>query len=401
MPKKALAADNSAVQELLSRNVEEIIDRKHLEEALRSGKKLRIKFGIDPTGKEIHIGRAIVLWKLREFQDLGHQIVLILGDYTALIGDPSDKLSKRPMLTPAEVKKNLKTYLAQMGKILDLGKTEVRYNSEWLGDLQLLDVLKLTDLFTVSQMIERRNFKERFDKEEEISLREFMYPMMQGYDSVAVKADLELGGTDQLFNLMAGRKIQEHYGQKPQDILMTAMLFGLDGRKMSTSWGNVVNINDDPEEQFGKIMSMKDEMIIPYFYAVTALGAETIGEYEKALAQGENPKIIKEKLAAAVAARYHGTEAAGKAASNFQQIFSSGILESADIPKLEIKENVTLLDLLMHTGVPSSKSDARRLIEQGAIALDDRIKGDPQEVIKIKNGAVLKVGKRHYFRLAS
>ena len=269
-------AKSPKIEALLTRNVEQVIDRAHLAAALASGKKLRVKFGIDPTGTKIHIGRAVALWKLREFQDLGHKIVLIIGDYTALIGDPSDKLEKRPMLTAAAIRENLKGYLAQIGKIIDLKKTEIRYNSEWLSKLKFADTLDLTDLFSASQMIERRNFKERWEKEQEISLREFMYPLMQGYDSVAVKADVELGGTDQLFNLTAGRKIQQHYGQKPQDILMTGMLDGTDGRKMSTSWGNVINVTDAPAEQYGRVMSVRDDLIGQYFRLATDVPAAKI-----------------------------------------------------------------------------------------------------------------------------
>ncbi len=253
------------IDRLLSRNVEDVIDRKHLAEALRSGKKLRIKHGVDPTGPKIHIGRAVALWKLREFQELGHTIVLIIGDFTAQIGDPSDKLEKRPFLSREQIEKNLKDYLPQIAKIIDLKKTEVRYNSEWLAKLNLRDFSELADLFSFQQILERRNFQDRWRKHEEISYREGTYPLLQGYDSVAVKADAELGGTDQLFNLLAGRKIQERYEQKPQDIMTTKMIIGLDGRKMSTSWGNVINISDDPDEQFGKTMSLRDELIPEYF----------------------------------------------------------------------------------------------------------------------------------------
>src|SRR3989344_1138594 len=258
--------DAGKIRHLLARNVEQVIDRAHLEKTLKSGKKLRIKLGIDPTGEKIHIGRAIVLWKLREFQELGHQVVLIIGDFTAQIGDPSDKLSKRPMLSREQVEKNMRDYLSQIGKILDLHKTETRYNSKWLDKLNFRETAELAESFSVQQMLHRRNFQERWKEGQDISLREFLYPIIQGYDSVAIKADVELGGTDQLFNLMAGREVQKQCGQKPQDVMTVGMLSGTDGRKMSTSWGNVINIVDPADEQFGKIMSMPDKMIQDYFH---------------------------------------------------------------------------------------------------------------------------------------
>ena len=253
----------------MERGVTSIVDRAHLENALDSGKTLRIKLGIDPTGPNIHLGRAIALRKLCAFQNLGHQAVLIVGDYTALIGDPSDKLSKRPMLTKTDVKKNLKNYKKQIGKILDLKKTEFRFNSNWLSKLKFQEISQLAESFSLQQMVERRNFKDRLDKREEISLHEFLYPLMQGYDSVAVKSDVELGGFDQLFNLHAGRVIQRHYGQKEQDLITVEMLEGTDGRKMSTTWGNVVTILDEPNDMFGKLMSLHDELIPKYLLLCT------------------------------------------------------------------------------------------------------------------------------------
>ncbi len=393
------ALREAKIEHLLTRNVEEVIERDHLAAALRGGRKLRVKFGIDPTGAKIHVGRAVVLWKLREFQGLGHQVVLIVGDYTAQIGDPSDKLEKRPFLTAKQIKENLKNYLPQIGKILDLKKVEVRYNSEWLGKLNFLDVMHLTDLFTVSQMIERRNFRERWEKEEDISLRELMYPLMQGYDSVAVASDVELGGTDQLFNLLAGRKIQEHYSQKPQDVLMTSMLMGLDNRKMSTSWGNVINVSDSADEQFGKIMSVRDELIIPYFRMATDLPEEEIAALEKELKHGANPKDIKAALAESVAARYHGPQAAARAADKFQNIFSKKKVRGESVPLLQAQVKVSMLGLVMQSKVAASKSEARRLIEQGAVKIDDKVVKNPQAEVHLDGGEILKVGKRHFFKI--
>lgn len=387
------------IDALLNRNVEQVIEKDHLATMLRGGKKLRVKLGIDPTGKKIHIGRAIVLWKLREFQDLGHKVVLIIGDYTALIGDPSDKLEKRPMLTDAQIKENLKGYLAQIGMILNLRKVDVRYNSKWLKKLNFKDILELTDLFSASQIIERRNFKDRWDREEEISLRELMYPIMQGYDSVAVEADVELGGTDQLFNLLAGRKVQGHYGQKPQDILVTSMLDGTDGRKMSTSWGNVINISDEPDEQYGKVMAARDEVIMQYFKLATDLPLEKIAEHERALKGGANPKDVKQELAFAIVRRYRGEDAARKAAENWEKMFSKKDLADADIPELKIKNNLSVVDLIMLSGVVVSKGEARRLIEQGAVSVDGKIQKDWSAEINFSGGEIVKIGKRHFFKV--
>ena len=387
------------VKNLLTRNVEKVINKNHLEKALLSGRKLRVKHGIDPTGEKIHLGRAVSLWKLREFQELGHKIVLIIGDFTAQIGDPSDKLLKRPFLTKAQVEKNLKNYLPQIGKILNLKKAEVRYNSKWLSKLKFREISELADIFSVQQMIRRRNFSERWEKNQEISLRELTYPLMQGYDSVAVKADVEIGGSDQLFNLLAGRKIQEHYGQKPQDILTTKMLSGLDGRKMSTSWGNVVNISDKPDEQYGKIMSMHDNQIINYFELATDLDEKEIAVYKKELkTEKANPKIIKEKLAFAIVKRYHGEEAAELARQNFNKLFSKKEAP-ADLPVLKLKsKSVSVLDVVLKSGVVKSKNEARRLIEQGGFDVDGVAKKNPQEILNLRGGEVLKIGKKSFFR---
>ncbi|MEK7081658.1 MAG: tyrosine--tRNA ligase, partial [Patescibacteria group bacterium] len=278
-----------SIEELLTRGVEEVFVRESLKQKLLSGKQLRVKFGIDPTGAKIHIGRAITLWKLRAFQELGHKIVLIIGDFTAQIGDPSDKLSKRPMLSKEQVQENFKDYKNQIGKILDLSKVEFVYNGDWLGKLGFQEISELAEGFSVQQMTARRNFKERLDKGEEVSLREFMYPLMQGYDSVVVKADVEIGGTDQLFNLKAGRVIQKHYGQVEQDIMTLKMLSGTDGRKMSTSWGNVITIVDEPDDMFGKIMSVRDDLILDYFLLCTDTPVEEIEKVKSEMTAGKNP----------------------------------------------------------------------------------------------------------------
>ncbi len=387
------------IEEVLTRGVEQITEKDHLSRALLSGKKLRIKHGIDPTGPKIHIGRASTLWKLRAFQGLGHKIVLIIGDYTAQIGDASDKLSKRPFLSAAQVKENMKYYTKQLGMVLDMKKTELHHNSKWFSKMKLREFDELAELFSVQQMIARRNFKERWEKEEEISIRELHYALYQGYDSVAIKADVEVGGADQLFNLFAGRKIQEHYGQKPQDILTTKMLLGIDGRKMSTSWGNVINIMDSADEQFGRVMSMHDERIIEYFEIATDVPLSSVHEYKEEMRRGSNPKTIKERLAFEIVKRYHGEKAARDAGTRFEKTFSKKEIPE-EIPELKLKtKEIGIIELLLGTGI-ASNSEARRLIGQGAVELDGVLKNDPYETMRPRGGEVLKIGKHRFFRIS-
>ncbi len=393
-----LMTKQEKVRDLLTRNVQEVVGREHLRAILLNSRKLRVKHGIDPTGEKIHIGRAVVLWKLKEFQDLGHKIILIIGDFTAQIGDPSDKLAKRPFLTSNQVKKNLKSYLDQISRVLDLKKIEVRHNSEWLSKLDFREISELAENFTIQQMLERRNFSDRMRRQEEISVRELLYPLMQGYDSVAVKADVELGGTDQLFNLLAGRKIQERYGQRPQDILVTKMLLGLDGRKMSTSWGNVINITDSPDEQYGKVMSMRDEAIPEYLELTTGLAIEEVRSLIGAMSAGGNPKEAKERVAYETVKRYHGEKAAFLAASNFSRVFSKKDL-SVDLPSLLVPKKIELTDLVLKSGVAKSKAQAWRLITQGGFSLDGKVLRYPKESISLKGGEVVKIGKKSFFRV--
>jgi tyrosyl-tRNA synthetase len=388
------------IKKLLTRKVKDIVLKEHLEKRLLSGEKLRIKHGIDPTGKKIHIGRAVVLWKLREFQELGHKIVLIIGDFTAQIGDPSDKLAKRPFLTEKEVKENMKNYLPQIGKILDLKKCEVHYNSKWLKKLNFKQVCELADIFTVQQMLERRNFSERFKNHQDISLREFLYPIMQGYDSVAVSADVELGGEDQLFNLHAGRKIQEFFGQEPQDILTTKMLFGLDGRKMSTSWGNVINITNPPDEQFGKVMSMHDEMIPEYLELTTDLDETTIQDLIFKLKTNKiNPKDVKKIIGFEIVKRYWGEEEAKKAKEKFEKLFERKEIVQ-DLPQIQLKDKkINIIDLILLTSAVKSKSEAKRLVEQGGFKINNKQIKDIKKELVLEGGEIIKIGKHRFFKI--
>lgn len=377
------------INEILSRGVEEIIEKESLLKRLQSGKKLRIKHGIDPTGPKIHIGRAIQFQKLRAFQELGHQIVLIIGDFTALIGDASDKQAMRKVLTEKEIKENIKDYKKQIGKILDLKKTEIKYNSQWLNKLSAKDLLRLSMNFTAQQLIQRRNFKERWDSGKPIGFYELDYPLLQGYDSVAVKADVEIGGSDQLFNLLAGREIQKSFGQFPQDIITFKMLNGLDGRKMSTSWGNIITIVDSPNDMYGKIMSMKDELIPEYFELCTLLSFD----------KNENPKSLKIKLAKEIIKTYYSQKEALKAQENFENVFKNNQAPD-DISKIEIKEaELPILDLLVKTGIAFSKAEARRLVEQNGVKIDGIIKNNWQEKIKVGKGMVIQAGKRRFAKI--
>jgi len=383
--------------ELLERNVETVLPSKEaLEKKLQKG-KLRIKHGIDPTGPKIHIGRAVVLWKLREFQDAGHKIVLIFGDFTARIGDPSDKDKRRPLLSEDQIKVNTAGYLDQIGRILDTSKVEVHYNSEWHGAMSEADLITLARLLTVNQMLARRNFSERVKEKKEIGIDEFLYPLLQGYDSVAVRADVELGGSDQLFNLQAGRIIQEAYGQEPQCIMTTGMLWGLDSRKMSTSWGNVVNITDEPNEMYGKLMSLNDELMPNYLRLTTRLSEQEIKEIE-AIA---HPKKRKEQLAYEVVKLYHGKGAATKAKEEFKKVFTQKELP-IDIKEVFVEKGLyTVHDLLSRCALmlSNSKSEARRLILQGGVRVNDEVVTSPSQLIQITKPILLSKGKRNIVKI--
>lgn len=389
--------DKQKINEVLTRGVEEVIDISHLRERMEKGEMLRVKFGIDPTGPKIHLGRAVPLRKLRAFQDLGHQIVFIVGDFTARIGDPSDKLQKRPMLAKEEIEKNMKGYLTQLGKILDMKKVEIHYNSEFLSKLNLEEISDLAESFTVGQMLARRNFKDRFEKGEEISVREFLYPLMQGYDSLAVNADLEIGGNDQLFNLKAGRIVQRHYGKPEQDILIMRMVEGTDGRKMSTSWGNLITIVDEPNEIFGKLMSISDELITKYLLLTTDMPEAEIMDIGGRMEKGElNPRDAKMDLAQRVVEIYYGNNEAEIAKNNFIETFQKGGVPE-DVREVEVETGVNLSDVLLGEGLVVSKADFRRLIDGNAVEIDENRINDLQ--YKIEKACLVKVGKHRFLKI--
>ncbi len=388
------------IDEILSRGVNEVIDKEHLKKRLLSGEKLRIKLGIDPTSPNLHLGRAVSLMKLRDFQQLGHQIVLIIGDFTGVIGDTSDKESERPMLEKETVESNLTTYLEQAGKLLDMDNVEFHRNSEWLGKLTYGEISEQADTFSLAEFIARENIKKRLEKGTRVSLRELLYPLMQGYDSVMLKADVELGGTDQRFNLLAGRELQKKYKQLPQDILMVNLIEGLDGRKMSSSWGNTINLTDDANSMFGKVMSMGDELIGKYFIHCTRLPMEEIVEIEKQMKDGAlNPRDAKLRLAGEITEIYHGEEAARQAREYFINTFSKKEIPT-DIAEFKIEGEMKLAELVLKSGNASSMGDARRKIEQGGVSVDEEKFLDPQFIVtKDLDQKVLKIGKMGFVKI--
>jgi len=390
--------DRSKIHDILNRGVEEVFIRESLEKKLKSGRQLKIKLGFDPTGDQIHIGRAITLWKLRAFQDLGHQIIFIVGDFTARIGDPSDKLEKRPMLSVDLIKKNLRNYKKQIGKIIDVNRAKFLFNSTWLSKLNLEEISELAESFSVQQMSNRRNFKDRMDNGMEVSLREFLYPLMQGYDSVVVKADVEIGGFDQLFNLKAGRIIQKHYKMSEQDVLTTKMLLGTDGRKMSTSWGNVINISDEPDQMFGKIMSVRDDLIENYFSLCTKVSETELKRVVERLSGGENPRDIKIDLAKTIVSLYYGESSAKKSAENFVATFSEKKAPE-NILVINVKNRSLLVDALLSNQLVSSKTEFRRLIQGGAVTNMDEGKTITDQNLTIKENMTLKIGKHRFAKI--
>jgi tyrosyl-tRNA synthetase len=399
-----IITDEIKIDEILSRGTEDIIDREHLKKKLMSGKQLNIKFGIDPTGPMIHIGRASVLIKLKDFQDLGHKITLIIGDFTALIGDASDKEATRKLVTEEEIKKNLKDYLKQIGMILDLKKVEVKHNKDWFGKMKAEELIKLAMNFTAQQMIQRRNFKERWDSEKPIRVHELLYPLLQGYDSVVIKSDLELGGFDQLFNIKAGRELQRVFNQEPQDVMTVRMIYGLDGRKMSTSWGNVINILDEPKDMFGKLMTLKDEMIVDYFESCTRVPMLQVNEFKVSLeSKVMNPKEIKKILAKEIITFFHGRKKAEEAEKEFEQVFEDKKLPT-EIEEVKIEEEkMSIQDLLVKLNLASSKGEAKRVVEQGGVRIvkGEEIKEikDWQTEIQIEKGVIVQVGKRNFRKI--
>lgn len=392
--------DNNSIKSFFGRALDEAIVREHFEAGLKSGKKMRVKYGADPTASDLHLGHAVVLRKLKELQDLGHHIVFIIGDFTARVGDPTGRLESRPALSEEEIKNNSKTYFEQVGKILDVKKTEIIYNSEWFSKEGWADVLKLAGKFTVQQVLERDDFSRRLKDGREIFVHEILYPLMQAYDSVRVKADAEIGGTDQKFNMLAGRDLQRKMNLPEQDVLTVPLLVGVDGvKKMSKSAGNYIALNDDPNAMFGKIMSIPDSLILHYAELAAFLPAETLEDIGRNLKSGKNPRDEKIKVAEAAAALYHGEKSGRAAAEEFIKVFSKKETP-AEMPEIPANKNkMNVLDLLALTKCFSSKSEAKRAVEQRGVELDGKVLADWREEAEFKTGAVLKIGKKRFFKI--
>lgn len=399
--KSSVNTDPKAIDELLTRGVDEVIGEENLRKRMLAGERLRVKLGIDPTSPKLHLGRSIPLLKLRDFQKLGHQVVFIIGDFTGVIGDTSDKDSERPMLARDVIATNMKTYREQAGKILDLSKCEVRYNSDWLKTPGYQEIGEQSDNFSLSEFLSRDLIKRRMEEGKRVSMRELLYPLMQGYDSVMVKSDVELGGTDQRFNLLAGRTLQEHYGQKPQAVIMNPLVEGTDGRKMSSSWGNTIDLIEEPNEMFGKIMTISDDLVVKYFTFMTRVSMGKISEYEKELEEGGNPRDVKLELAREIVRMYHGEKLADAARDGFISTFSKGETPE-DMPEFHLDAEMNIVDALVASGLCTSKNDARRQIDGGGVKLDGDVVTGYDLLVAPKNDCmVLQKGKRHFIRLVS
>ena len=392
--------------EIIKRGVEELISEeemvKKLENSIKTNQPLRIKQGFDPTAPDIHLGHTVGIRKLRQFQELGHTIVLIIGDYTGLVGDPSGKNETRPRLQYETLMKNAETYENQFFKILDRSKTEIHYNGEWFAKMKFDEIMNLAAKFTVARILERDDFTKRYKEGNPISLHEFFYPLMQGYDSVAIKADVELGATEQKFNLLTARDVQREYGQEPQVILTLPVLEGIDGgQRMSKSLGNYIGIDDEPDEMYGKIMSIPDNLILKYFTLVTDYSLAQLEEVKRRLNDGQtNPMVLKKELARTIIKMYHSESAARQAEQNFEQIFSKKeipddieeiIIPSSDLPK-------PLVKLLTECGAVSSNGEARRLIHQGGVRINNEKINDINYSFQNQGEYITKVGKRRFFK---
>lgn len=387
--------------EIIRRGCDELLIESELKDRLKSGRPLRIKAGFDPTAPDLHLGHTVLINKLKQFQDLGHHILFLIGDFTGMIGDPTGKNATRPPLTREEVEKNAETYTDQVFKILDRDKTEVVFNSSWMGRMYAADMVRLAATHTVARMLERDDFSKRYKSNQPIAIHEFLYPLVQGYDSVVLKCDIELGGTDQKFNLLMGRELQKHFNQPPQCILTMPLLEGLDGiNKMSKSLGNYVGINESPSEIFGKLMSVSDELMWRYIELLSFESLETIVRWKQDVAQGRNPRDIKVAFAQEIVARFHGKAAAQAALADFEARFKQGEAPE-NIPEINLGlegNGLIIVQALKQAGLTSSTSEALRMIEQGGVRLDGRKVSD--KALKLGKGAfVLQVGKRKFARV--
>ncbi|MBM4451111.1 MAG: tyrosine--tRNA ligase [Chloroflexi bacterium] len=384
---------------ILRRGVAETIIEAELLKLLESGKPLRLKQGFDPSCPDIHLGHVVGLRKLRQLQDLGHRVVLIVGDWTAQIGDPSGQSATRPMLTRDEVLANAKTYMEQFFKVVDEDKTEVRWQTEWFSKFGLEDVIRLTSKFTVAQFLAREDFGNRYSAGHPIAITELLYPLLQAYDSVAIEADIEFGGTDQKFNCLVGRELQQMMSQRPQQVFLVPLLVGTDGsRKMSKSLGNYVGVTDAPEDMYGKVMSIPDNLITDYFELLTDVPDEEISQYKKQMdSHSINPMVVKKRLAHEIVIQFHGAEDARQAEEHFARVFQKGEMPDEVVSlHVGVGLGVTLSAELTRAGLTKSRSEARRLLAQGAIQVEDETITEDIDMVKIGKGKKIKVGKRRF-----
>jgi len=389
--------------EIIKRGTDEILLEKDLLEKLASGRPLRIKAGFDPTAPDLHLGHTVLINKLRQFQDLGHEVMFLIGDFTGMIGDPTGKSATRPPLTRDQVIDNARSYEQQIFKILDPEKTLVMFNSSWMNEMSPVDLIELTAKHTVARMLERDDFSKRYKSGQPISIHEFLYPLIQGYDSVAMKADVELGGTDQKFNLLVGRQLQETYGQKPQVVITMPILEGLDGvQKMSKSLGNYIGIDEAPDEMFGKLMSISDDLMWRYFELLSFRPAAEIEQFQKDIEEGANPRDIKFLLCEEIIERFHDKDMAHKARENFIARFQKGAMPD-DIPEVRLEAAgapLSVSNLLKDAGLVKSTSDAMRMIKQGAVKIDGEKLSDPKHEVAQGSCHIYQVGKRRFARVS-
>ena len=389
--------------EELKRGADEILVESELVERLEAGERLRVKAGFDPTAPDLHIGHTVLINKMRQFQEFGHEVVFLIGDFTGMIGDPSGKNATRPPLSPDEIKENAKTYETQIYKILDRDRTRIEFNSTWMGAMDAAGLVKLASHHTVARILERDDFRKRYEGGQPISIHEFLYPIVQGYDSVALKADVELGGTDQKFNLLVGRQLQQDYGQDPQVVMTTPLLEGLDGvQKMSKSLGNYVGITDPPGEMFGKLMSISDELMWRYFEVLSFRSLDDIEDLGKRVRDGMNPRDAKFELAAEIVARFHDDAAADAAKQAFISRFREGAMPD-EMPELTLESDggtLGIAHLLKGAGLVSSTSEAFRMIKQGAVRIDGERVEDRSLAIDAGSTNVYQVGRRRFARVS-
>jgi len=376
--------------DLLTRAVSDVVPRKLAEEKLKKG-KIRVYWGIDPTGGKLHIGHAVPLRKFRALQDAGHEMIFLIGSFTAMIGDPSGQDAMREPLTKEQVEENLKTYIDQAGKIVDFKKAKIVYNHEWLEKLDFKDIVKLSSNFTVQQMLDRDMFQERIKQDKPIGLNEFMYPLMVGYDSVMLDVDCEMGGNDQFFNMLCGRTLQKAFGKRDKFVLTTKLLVGADGRKMSKTYNNCIYLEDEPNDMYGKLMSVNDDLMETYFECCTDVPMDEV----KKILKG-NPKEAKQRLAREIVTLYHSEKDAAKAEEEFGRVFGKDKGLPDDISEAKVKKGTALIDVIVDNGLTGSKSEARRVIEQGGVKIDDK----PITAIDAEaQPGILKVGKRKFLKI--